>query len=188
MCDGVRNIGKDYPSITARSDKTASKFALAFEHFGECHRGYNSSVCMKEKDIDALGKFKYTMPVILKLIYINISAETNIRTFLKFYRENFPKASILPKMHILEDHVIPWMRRWKVGAGLMGEQGAESIHAHMMKLERVYQSMPNELDRLKYIFQEQTLESAPSLTNLRPPPKKKRKTSTKKNETSTDIL
>ncbi len=51
----------------------------------------------------------------------------------------------------------------------MGEQGAESIqHAHMMKLERVYQCMLNELDRLKYIFQEQTLESAPSLTSLRP--------------------
>ncbi len=86
--------------------------------------------------------------------------------------------------------MIPWMRRWKVGAVLMDEQGAESIqHAYMMKLERVYQCMPNDLDRLKYIFQEQTLESAPSLTSLRPPPKKKRKTSTnKKNETSIDLL
>ncbi len=119
---------------------------------------------MKEKDIDELGKFKYTMYVILKLIYINISAKTYIRTFLNFYCENFLKASILPKMHVLEDHVIPWMHRWKVGAGMMGKHGAESIHAHMMKLERVYQSVPNELDRLKYIFQEQILESAPSLS------------------------
>ena len=45
------------------------------------------------------------------------------------YREKSPQASILPKMHILEDHVVPWMRRWRIGAGLMGEQGAESIHA-----------------------------------------------------------
>ena len=108
---------------------------------------------------------------------------------MSLYRKTFPQASILPKMHVLEDHVIPWMRRWKVGAGMMGEQGAESIHAQMMKLERVYQSMPNELDRLKYVFQEQTLESAPSLSSLRPPPKKKRKTSTiTKNDTSTDLL
>ena len=46
------------------------------------------------------------------------------------YREFFPNATILPKMHILEDHVVEWMKRWKIGAGLMGEQGAESIHAH----------------------------------------------------------
>ena len=25
---------------------------------------------------------------------------------------------------------IPWLRRHHVGAGLMGEQGTESIHAH----------------------------------------------------------
>ena len=79
-------------------------------------------------------------------------------------------------MHILEDHVIPWMRRWRVGSGLMGEQGAESIHAHIMKLERVYQGIPGDLDRLKYIFKELTLESAPSLTSLRPPPKKRKTT------------
>ncbi len=32
-----------------------------------------------------------------------------------------------------------------------GEQGAEAIHAHMMKLDRVYQSIPDEVERLKYI-------------------------------------
>ena len=60
-----------------------------------------------------------------------------------------------------------------MGSGLMGEQGAESIHAHVMKLERTHQSIPNDLDRLKYIFKEQTLESTPALTSLRPPLKKR---------------
>lgn len=76
-------------------------------------------------------------------------------------------------MHVLEDHFIPWIRRWRLGSGLMGEQGAESIHAHLMKLERTHQSIPNDLDRLKYIFKEQTLESSPALTSLRPPLKKR---------------
>ncbi len=44
-----------------------------------------------------------------------------------------------------------------------GEQGAESIHAHINQLERTYQGIPNEVDRLKYIFREQALESDPSL-------------------------
>ena len=26
---------------------------------------------------------------------------------------------------ILDEYVIPWLRKWNVGAGLMGEQGAE---------------------------------------------------------------
>lgn len=33
-------------------------------------------------------------------------------------------------MHMLEEHVVPWLRMWHVGFGLMGEQGAESIHAY----------------------------------------------------------
>ena len=54
----------------------------------------------------------------------------------------------------------------------MGEQGAESIHAHMMRLERIHQGIANDVDRLKYIVKEHMLESAPSLTSLRPPPKR----------------
>ena len=66
-----------------------------------------------------------------------------IQDFMEVYREKFPEATILPKMHTLEDHVIPWMKQWQIGAGLMGEQGAESIHAHFQNLERTYAGIPN---------------------------------------------
>ena len=56
----------------------------------------------------------------------------------------------------------------------MGEQGAESIHAHMMKLDRIYHGIPKDVDRLKCVFKGQVLESAPSLTQLRPVPKKRK--------------
>ena len=52
----------------------------------------------------------------------------------------------------------------------MGEQGAESIHAHLMRLERIHQGIVNDVQRLKYIVREHMLESAPSLTSLRPAP------------------
>ena len=52
----------------------------------------------------------------------------------------------------------------------MGEQGAESIHAHLMRLERIHQGIANDVQRLKYIVRENMLESAPSLTSLRPAP------------------
>lgn len=38
-------------------------------------------------------------------------------------------ATITPKLHMLEDHVIPFLTKWGVGLGFLGEHGAESIHA-----------------------------------------------------------
>ncbi len=145
----------------------ANLFSKAFDLFGHCHKGYNPSHYMSDEDITGIGNI-LTFYNICYDNYFEI-LESHITEFLKFYREKFPSATILPKMHVLEDHFIPWIRRWRLGSGLMGEQGAESIHAHVMKLERVHQSIPNELDRLKYIVKEQTLESAPALTSLRPP-------------------
>ena len=81
----------------------------------------------------------------------------------------------MPKMHLLEDHVVPWMKRWGLGAGLMGEQGAESIHSHLNKLEATYSSIPNRVDRLRYIFNTYTLETTPELTSLRPAIKRRKK-------------
>ena len=101
--------------------------------------------------------------------------KNDIRTFIKNYRELFPKASILPKMHILEDHVVDWMRRWRIGAELIGEQGAESIHAHIGRLEGVYSGIANQLQKLRYIFNEHNLESAPGLNDLQPAPKQNKR-------------
>ena len=61
-------------------------------------------------------------------IYVSYLLESHITEFMSCYGKNFPEATVLPKMHMLEEHVIPWLREWHVGFGLMGEQGAESIH------------------------------------------------------------
>ena len=47
---------------------------------------------------------------------------------MHYYRDVFPEASIKPKLHILEDHMVNVLRKCRVGCGLLGEQGAESIH------------------------------------------------------------
>ena len=36
---------------------------------------------------------------------------------------------------MLEDHILPWIKKWRVGCGMMGEQGAESLHAQFNKLK-----------------------------------------------------
>ena len=109
-----------------------------------------------------------TGSLLLMLACFSIYAEKDIAAFMAFYRANFPDATILPKMHILEDHVVPWMRRWHIGAGLMGEQGAESIHAHFHRLENQYSGIVNPLDKLRYIVNEHNIETTPGLNCLRP--------------------
>lgn len=119
---------------------------------------------------------RYLYDVQINKIEYNINLqEKDIENFMAFYRSEFPAASVLPKMHIMEDHTIPWLQRWHLGAGMMGEQGAESIHSHMKGLEKNFRNIANEVERLKYLFKEQILEAAPSLTSLRPPPLKRRR-------------
>ena len=61
--------------------------------------------------------------------------EQDITKFMKTYRENFSAYSVLPKMHLLVVHLVSWMIHWKIGAGMMGEDGGESIHAHINRIQ-----------------------------------------------------
>ena len=65
---------------------------------------------------------------------IDFYTEQSIEQFMKFFRESFPEATVPIKMHVLEDHAIPWANSTHVGFGLLGEQGAESIHAKFTRL------------------------------------------------------
>ena len=96
---------------------------------------------------------------------------------MAYYRTNFSDATVLPKMHILEDHVIPLLRTNRIGSGLMGEQGAESIHAKIAELEAWFSGVVNPLQRLKYVLNEHNIQATPTLNSLRPPLLKRRKSS-----------
>lgn len=87
--------------------------------------------------------------------------DDHIKKFMSYYREEFPAASVLPKMHMLEEHVVPWLRKWRVGFGLLGEQGIESIHAHFNSLGRTYRSIPEGVSRLRQLMKEHLLHIAP---------------------------
>ena len=93
---------------------------------------------------------------------------------MEYYREKFPNATVLPKMHILEEHVVPWIRQWRVGFGLMGEQGAESIHTYFNGLKRTYNSIPDRVDRLRHTMREHLLHVSPVNVASRPAIKKRK--------------
>ena len=93
---------------------------------------------------------------------------------MEFYRTTFPTATVTPKLHMLEKHVVPWLKKWKVGFGLLGEQGAESIHAYFNSLGRTYAGIPDPLKKLKQMMVEHLLHIAPDNVTARPPVKKRK--------------
>ena len=93
---------------------------------------------------------------------------------MKFYRDNFPQATVTPKMHMLERHIVKQIKKWKFGMGLLGEQGAESIHSNFNTIERSYAGIPNKKDRLLRVTQEHHLRIDPENIVLAPPLKKRK--------------
>ena len=75
-----------------------------------------------------------------------------IDSFVAYYRSSFPTDNFFPKLHMMEDHIIPWIQRWRVGCGIMGEQGAESLHASFNNTERAYNNMRDRVQRLNVLL------------------------------------
>uniref|UniRef100_A0A1X7V9J0 Uncharacterized protein n=1 Tax=Amphimedon queenslandica TaxID=400682 RepID=A0A1X7V9J0_AMPQE len=88
---------------------------------------------------------------------------------------NFPSATFLPKLHMLEDHIVPWMKRWRIGCGCMEEQGTESLHASFNNTERAYKNMRDRVDRLRVVLQYHHFRILPFTQSLEPPLLKKRR-------------
>ncbi len=81
---------------------------------------------------------------------------------------------ITPKMRMLEDHVVDFMRQRRAGFGLLGEQGAESIHTVYNQLYRVYANI-HEVEWLHYVTVEHHRRACPLLATKVPEAAKKAK-------------
>ncbi len=93
---------------------------------------------------------------------------------MAFYRREFLHPSVLPKMHFLEEHVVPWIKNWGAAPGMMGEQGTESIHANFNRIELSYRNMiHNRVERLKSVVQQHHLQISPQNLKLNPVTRKR---------------
>lgn len=63
-----------------------------------------------------------------------------IRDFFTTLDNNFKGVRRSVKMHILEHHMQEWIGSHHAGCGLMGEQGAESIHSQFNSLGSIYKT------------------------------------------------
>ena len=95
---------------------------------------------------------------------------------MKYYRETFEDESITPKMHMLEDHVLDFITKWRIGLGMYAEQGGESIHTVFNELRKTYSCMPSAGERLKSMLEQHHMKVRPEARSMIPSPKKRKLT------------
>ena len=95
---------------------------------------------------------------------INI-AEVLIENYLELVREH---DKVTPKSHLLEHHVIPWIRSYKFGMALHGEQGVEQLHSSVAKIEARCKGIRNECDKHKNILEAMIVQTSPVLNEDMP--------------------
>ena len=89
--------------------------------------------------------------------------QTAIDNYMLTYRRMFP-LKVIPKQHILEKHCIPHIQQYKVGLGLLGEQGRESSHQMISSIEKHRaHGITNDLKKLHHILTIHLLQVAPAL-------------------------
>ncbi|XP_066263922.1 uncharacterized protein [Branchiostoma lanceolatum] len=133
----------DFPlSLYNRAQALQHKYMTVFTLFGDCHRRYSHAEQVCEEDISTLDQ--------------------SIKNFMAFFRTTFPTATVPLKMHILEAHSVPFMKKWKFGLGFFGEQGIERVHAEFNNILRNSTSgIQNEAQQLKLTMERHLLKANP---------------------------
>ena len=117
----------------------------------------------------------------MNLTHIFLVSEADIGRFLQFVRQKFPQMTITPKLHMLEDHVCPFLRKWHMGLGFYGEQGIEGIHSEFNIQSEHFDHVKKQDVRLRQILVNHHIATSPTLAGKAPKPKE-RKLKRKANE------
>ena len=176
LCHSVVEVAQHHcPEVVTQAENICQTFLRAFQLFQACHTIYDSKV-VTDKEIKQLGKeVGIYFPILHNMYICNVMfTDNNIQDFMSYYRSTFPHASVTPKMHMLETHIVPWLQKWHIGFGTMGEQGIEGIHKEFNSLERTYHSIPDLVERMRNIMKEHLRHTAPLLQPAPSPKRQKR--------------
>ena len=96
-----------------------------------------------------------------------LKIDEDISEYMKAYREHFPQKA-LPKHHILEKHVGPWVTEWGFGLALQGESGVELCHQTLAVAERCTPHLRKTERGVKLSLERHLMSSEPQLIASRP--------------------
>ena len=100
--------------------------------------------------------------------------QSDIDKYIKSFLKHFP-SKLIPKQHILHQHITPFIRRHKFACGLLGEQGTESSHQSISKIEKRSLSINNLCERSKFVLSTHLLGVSPLLNFKKEKKTRKRK-------------
>lgn len=132
------------PALQPDADRIAERYRTLMQQYASCSELFSSSSAVSDEAISEL--------------------ERHITTFMATARREVVSrrvGNVTPKLHLLEDHVVPFMQRFGVGLGVLGEQGGEGIHHEMNELMRSVASIRNELTRLETVVRNHCIATLP---------------------------
>ena len=136
------------------------KFSTVMQKFSECHALYDSTVHTTQVPYkNSVCAYLFMHVVYSCELFFSFQIGQAIKNFFCLFDKYFSGVGRTLKMHILEDHMLEWATTYQAGCGLMGEQGAESIHAKFYMLKRTYSGVRNPIAQLKSILQEHYLKT-----------------------------
>jgi len=80
--------------------------------------------------------------------------EDDVKQLRVYIREKFQDMTFPPKLHMLEEHTVDFIRRWHFPLAFLGEQGDESIHHEFVQLASTFCRLKPDTARLKQMMQE----------------------------------
>lgn len=146
LCDNVASVCSevtDNKNIIQEAEKISQVFETLNKLYSTVHSQISNDAFIKEDKINSFNK--------------------SIAKYMRYFRETFPDESITPKQHMLECHVVPWIKRFKHGMALHGEQGIEQSHAALNALKGRTRGIRNEHLRLTVLLKEHFLSVDPTL-------------------------
>ena len=132
LCSAVLETARSCASMAQPAQIVYERFKRALTLFSNCHPIYDSSQ-VSDEDISNLSKCNKVTHAHYNTRFL--LTEQHIPEFLTFYCKAFLEQPSLPSSTCLRTMVVPWLEKWLVGFVLMGEQGAESVHASFQQHE-----------------------------------------------------
>ena len=148
----VKRLTKE-PHLLLKAKALSTKFIKLFSMFAEVYELMSHSNFIDDDSLVLIDK--------------------RVTQFMTYIREKFPDESITLKLHLLEDHLVESLTKYRFGCGLFGEQGVESVHHKINQICGRYKQMPDPVARLKTTIEEHHMHTLPQIRQNVPEPRKK---------------
>ena len=145
------------PELVGEARQVGQRYARLMASYATCTAVFSSCKALDDLTIDQL--------------------QQDINVFLLQCRQEIVARGlghVTPKLHLLELHTIPLIRKFRVGLGLLAEQGAESLHSSLNTLDALCKNIPGDLARVKTVAEQHLLTTTKEAVTLRPQSRKRK--------------